>query len=128
MISETPIPEYLSLDEAYACFRPVAEVTLSEAVEMIDSAIRYCRAGDVPGILIDITRLTGFASPSTTERFFFIKKWVEAAEGKVVISMVAPAAMIDPHKIGVMIGANRGLVSEVFTDESEATAWLVKTM
>src|SRR5258708_9692757 len=76
MSSKIPIREYLSLGEAYASYRPLAEVTRNEGVEMIDSAIRYCRMNGIKGLLIDITGLTGFAPPSTTDRFFFIKKWV----------------------------------------------------
>ena len=38
--------------------------------------------------------------------------------------MVARAEMIDPNKFGVTVAANRGLVSNIFTTETEARAWL----
>jgi hypothetical protein len=38
--------------------------------------------------------------------------------------MVARAEMIDPEKFGVTVAANRGLVSNIFTTELEARAWL----
>jgi hypothetical protein len=38
--------------------------------------------------------------------------------------MVARAEMIDPQKFGVTVAALRGLVSNVFTTEVEARAWL----
>jgi hypothetical protein len=36
--------------------------------------------------------------------------------------------MIDPAKFGVTVAANRGLVSNVFTTEAEAVAWLDGTL
>ncbi len=38
--------------------------------------------------------------------------------------MVAPPEMITPDKIGITIAANRGLRSEIFTTEAEASEWL----
>jgi hypothetical protein len=38
--------------------------------------------------------------------------------------MVARAEMIDPRKFGVTVAANRGLMSDIFTTEAEARAWL----
>jgi hypothetical protein len=38
--------------------------------------------------------------------------------------MVARAEMIHPHKFGVTVARNRGLVSNIFPTESEARAWL----
>jgi hypothetical protein len=38
--------------------------------------------------------------------------------------MVARAELIDPQKFGVTVSANRGLVSNIFTTEGEALAWL----
>jgi hypothetical protein len=38
--------------------------------------------------------------------------------------MVARAEMIHPQKFGVLVAANLGLVSNIFTTEVEARAWL----
>jgi hypothetical protein len=40
--------------------------------------------------------------------------------------MVARAEMIHPQKFGVLVATNRGLVSNIFTTEAEARAWLAE--
>jgi hypothetical protein len=50
--------------------------------------------------------------------------WADEASGGVRLAMVARAEMIDPEKFGVTVAANRGLVSNIFTTELEARAWL----
>ena len=117
-------PEFFSLRDNYALFRPVAELTLDETVELIDNAVFYCRENEITGLLVDVTEVTGFPSPSVSERFWFISKWAETAGGKVAISMVARAEMITPDKIGITIATNRGLRTDVFTDEADALKWL----
>jgi hypothetical protein len=122
---ETPLPEYLSLDEHYASYRPLGEVTLDKAVEMVNEAILFCRRNGIRGMLINLTRISGFPPPSMAERFMFIKQWAETAGGQLVVSMVAPPEMIDPDKIGITMAGNRGLFAEVFTDEADAIEWLI---
>jgi hypothetical protein len=120
------LPKHLSLKESYAVYRPTAEVTLAEAVEMVDRAIGYCRENEIAGMLLDITGLSGFGSPSVFDRFSFVRQWAETGAGHVAVSMIAPAAMIDSDKIGITIAMNRGLESDVFTSESEAVEWLLE--
>ena len=121
--SQSP-PKDLTVCEAYARYAPVAELSLNQTIDLIDDAIRYCRENEVPGLLVDITRVTGFPSPSITDRFWFIRKWAETAGGKVVLAMVAPSHMVMPDKIGITFALNRGLRSDVFTDADEALRWL----
>ena len=117
--------KFLSVTDQFAAYRPVADVSFGDAVDLIDSAIRYCHRNGIDKLLVNITLLTGFPAPTTAERFMFAKKWAATADGNVVLSMVAPPEMIDPHRIGVTMGANRGLSSNVFADESEAIRWLM---
>jgi len=86
--------------------------------------LAYCRDNKIRRLLVDITGMTGFPPPSTLQRFFFGSKWAETAGGKVALSVVAPAEMIDPEKIGVTVATNRGLQTDVFTAESDAVDWL----
>ena len=48
----------------------------------------------------------------------------EEAKGGVRLAMVARAEMIHPQKLGVIVALSRGLVSNIFTSEVEARAWL----
>ena len=126
MSDEASPPTYLTLGSDYASYRPDAEVPLADAVDMIDEAVRFCRENGHQLLFIDIRKLKGFPSPSTTDRFWLMKKWAESAGGDVVISMVAPPEIIDEEKIGVTMAANRGLVANIFAAESEAIEWLLR--
>ena len=118
-------PEFLQVLDKYAAYRPVSEVQYDDAVDLIDAVIEYCRQKGIGKLFVDITQLTGFPPPSTVERFSFAKKWAETAGGALVMSMLAPTEMIDPDRIGITMAGNRGLVSNVSDNESEAIKWLL---
>lgn len=122
---ENEIPEFFSFADQYAAYHPVGEMSFEQAIELIDNAIRYCRQAGIGKLLVDVTALTGFPPPSTTQRFTFAKMWAETAGGALVVSMIAPLEMIDPDKIGVTMSANRGLTGNGSTCESEAIRWLL---
>ena len=125
MESDQHIPEHLTLEDSYACFRPLAKVTLNKAVEMVDNAIRFCRSNGIAGLLVDITGFSGFPPPSITEKYWLIQKWAESSSSKVVVSMVAPREFIDHDKIGNTMADNRGFSADVFAAESDAVAWII---
>lgn len=122
------LAENLVFEEHFACFRPVGEVTLDQAAEMINEAIKLCVDQAVRGLLVNITALTGFGSPSLTARFNFITKWSATNGGRVAMAMIAPPEMIDHEKIGNTIASNRGMRSNVFPTESEAISWLLSQL
>ena len=117
-------PEHLELTETYAYYQPVAEVSLEEAIELVDNAIRYCREHGIGGLMADVRGLTGFPSPSVTDRFWFASRWAETSNGKVVVAMVQRPEMTMPDKIGVTFAMNRGLLVDVFTEKEDASKWL----
>lgn len=119
-------PEYFSIEAGYAAFRPKGQFTFKQAVRAVDEAVAFCRDNDIRGLLVDITGMTGFPSPTTSERFQFATKWASTAGGTVILSMVAPPEMIDYEKIGITVATNRGLTAEVFTAEADAISWLVR--
>jgi hypothetical protein len=123
----TMFSEYFFLEDGYAAFRPKGRFTFEEAVGVIDEALAYCRDNEIRGLLVVISGMTGFAVPTTTQRFAFGSRWAETAAGRVALSMVAPAEMIDSEKLGVMVANNRGLQTDVFTSERDAIAWLKRS-
>ena len=127
MITAVQLPKYFELTDTYVCYRPVLYTTLEEGIELVDSAIRYCRDNDIGCLLLDIRGITGFPSPSVTDRFWLASKWAETARGRVIVSIVAPAELCLPDKIGIMVATNRGLLCDVFEDEAEALEWLRTT-
>src|SRR5262245_7223926 len=105
-------------------YRPVGSVSFDEAVAWVRAAIAAACANQAGDLLVDTTALTGFPSPGTFQRFLAAVAWAEEAVGRLRLAMVARAEMIDPQKFGVTVAANRRLVSNIFTTEAEARAWL----
>jgi len=112
------------LEEGRGLYRPVGSVSFDEAVALVRAAIAAARRNRVRDLLVDSSALIGFPSPDTLQRFLMAVAWADEANGGVRLAMVARLEMIDPKKFGVTVAANRGLVSNVFTSEAEARAWL----
>jgi len=117
-------PDHFLVEDGHARYRPVACVSFDQAAAMIRAAIAAARRHRVQDLLVDTTALTGFAAPETFERFLAIVGWATEARGSLRLAMVARAEMIHPQKLGVLVAANRDLVSDIFTTEAEARAWL----
>jgi hypothetical protein len=107
-----------------ALFHSSAEVSLEQGVQMVKDAIISARQEGFKKLLINISGVTGFESPTLGARYFFIREWAAAAEGSVRLALVAPKHMIDPEKFGVLVASNAGLVANIFASEEEALAWL----
>jgi hypothetical protein len=105
-------------------YRPVGTMSLDQAVGLIRDAIAAARREGARDLLVNTCGLGGFPSPDTFQRFFAVVSWAAAASGLARLAVVARAEMIDPQRFGVMVAANRGLVSNIFTTEAEAVAWL----
>jgi hypothetical protein len=112
------------LEGGRGVYRPAGSVWFDKAVALVSAAIAVARSNQVRDLLVDTTALIGFPSPDTFQRFLAAVEWAEEAGGSLRLAMVARAEMIDPKKFGVTVAANRGLVSNIFTTEVEARAWL----
>ena len=119
------IPEHFEMAEGYACHRPVGQVSLQEAIDLISRAIAFSRDHQIRRLLVNATGLTGFEPPGTWERFWLATQFAEAARSAVKVALVTRAEMIDPQRFGVTVARNRGLLAQVFTSEGEAWAWLL---
>jgi response regulator RpfG family c-di-GMP phosphodiesterase len=118
-------PDDFLVEEGHARYRPVAaSVSFDRAAALVRAAIAAARRHRVRDLLVDTTALTGFASPETFERFLAVVGWATEARGSLRLAMVARAEMIHPQKMGVLVAANRDLVSDIFTSQAEARAWL----
>ncbi len=117
-------PDNFVLVEGRGLYRPAGSVSFDKAVALVRAAIAAARENQVRGLLVNTTGLTGFSAPDLFERFLAAVAWAEESRGGVHLAMVARAEMIHPQKFGVLVAANRGLVSNIFTTEDEALAWL----
>jgi hypothetical protein len=118
------VPDRFEITGSRAFYRPVGAVSLAKAVDLVSTALAYTREQGASELLANITGLSGFASPSLADRYLLVEKWAAKAAGKVRLAVVAQAEMIDPQKFGVTAAANRGFVTNIFTTEAEALAWL----
>ena len=112
------------VDEGHGIYRAVGAASFEGAVVLVRAAIASARRNKVRDLLVDTTALTGFRSPGTFQRFLAAVSWSDEAKGGVRLAMVAREEMIHPRKFGVTVAANRGLVSNIFSTEAEARAWL----
>ena len=107
-----------------AVYRPVGSASFKQVIALVRAAIAAARSHKARDLLIDATALTGFQPPSKPQRYFAVEEWALEAKGTLPVAMVVPAEMIDAHKFGVVVGANRGFESNIFPTEAEARAWL----
>jgi hypothetical protein len=105
-------------------YRPIAAVTFEQAIEMVAHSMRHARERGLADLLVNSHGLTGFPTPSTFARYSLAVKWAEAAGGALRVALVTRAENVDPQKIGVLMAQNRGVNGDVFTNETEALAWL----
>ncbi|HTU67206.1 MAG TPA: hypothetical protein VMF52_14755 [Steroidobacteraceae bacterium] len=117
-------PDYFEVIGTRGFYRPVAAVTFERALDLVAAAIAYARGRGLTDVLANTTGLTGFASPSTFERYQMAVRWAEAAGGSIRVALVARREIMDPQKIAVLMAQNRGVNGDVFTDEVSALAWL----
>jgi hypothetical protein len=117
-------PDHFEVVDGRGFFRPVGSMSLEAAAELITVALAYARAQGIKELLVNATGLTGFPSPSLSERYFIVDNWARVVRGAVRVAMVLRPEYIDPQKFGVTVAINRRLVGDVFEAEGPALAWL----
>jgi hypothetical protein len=86
--------------EGYAAFHASGQMSLDEAVAIVDAALASARDQGIRNLLADVEGFTGFAPPSLGERYFFARRWAQTARGKVRVVIVTRPEMIDPGIMG----------------------------
>jgi hypothetical protein len=105
-------------------YRPVAEVSFEQAVDLVAAAMRHARSLGLADLLANTTQLTGFGTPSVFARYAMATKWAENGGSTLRVAVVASPEIVDPQKIGVLMMQNRGGNGDVFTNEADALVWL----
>ena len=108
----------------HAEYRPTGDVSLSEMVQLVGSALVFAREQQIEKLLVVTTGLTGFRPPLIVDRYYFIHDWAEASGHIVSAAFVASPEMIDFRKFGVTVAANSGFIADIYAFEDEARAWL----
>jgi hypothetical protein len=118
------MPEHLEVVEGICRFHPRGECSLVEAVDLIGSAIGYCRNRRIARLLVNGTDLVGVSVPTLVDRFLMVEEWAQKASGFVIVVLVIDANYIHPEKFGVKVAADFGLMCDVYDSESHALKWL----
>ena len=105
-------------------YRPIAQVSFEQAVDMVAQAIATARDMGLADMLANTTGLTGFTPPSVFARYGMSTKWAQSAGSTLRVALIAREELIDRQKIGVLMMQNRGGTGDVFATEAEALSWL----
>lgn len=107
-----------------AIYRPVGKVSFEQAVDLVAAAMKAARAAGCVDMLANVCGLSGFASPTTINRYAMAQRWAENSGTQLRVAMVVRPEHMDPQKIGVLMAQNRGVSGDVFLNEVSALAWL----
>jgi len=118
------IQQSVEESEGICRFRFRGECDLVEATELIRKALAYCRARNIPKLLVDGRGLTGLPIPSLIDRFLMVDEWAQEAGGVIVMVLVVQPQYIHSEKFGVKVAEDLGFRANVFPDEAEAFVWL----
>ncbi len=120
----TEPPQYYTREEYHCCYRPMGSMSLAQAVDIVCAALRHAALTSANRLLVDVTGLTGFETPTIVERQQLARRLADAAQGKLRMVMLAKPEWIREDKFAIMVARNHGLNSNVFDNEPEALAWL----
>ncbi|MGY3266705.1 hypothetical protein [Lysobacter sp. HA35] len=105
---------------------PGNDLPLHAARAAVTAAIREtCEAGGRK-LLVDFVNWRGNENPSLSLRIDSVFEWAAAAESApgFVMALVMPPHLVDPGRIGFIIGRRIGFNFDVFGDVDEAIAWI----
>lgn len=116
--------EFFELVGTRCFYRPVANVTLERGLAMMADSIRASRELGAADLLINTTGFTGYTLPSIFDRYDWATSLATLAGSSLRVATVLRSDVLDPQKIGQLMAQNRGVSTEVFSNEADALAWL----
>jgi ribosomal-protein-alanine N-acetyltransferase len=119
------LPPFVTPGPDFTAYRPTVGGSLPEVLAGLVTTLTWARGAGVTRFLADARRLPGIESLNTFERFELGERAAAAAGPGMSVAFVAPAHLLDPGRLGVMVASNRGVRSSAFTDEVAALDWLV---
>jgi hypothetical protein len=101
----------------------LGKYTLSRFKRQLAAIAGACQAWEVTRLLLNWTALRG--SLRTTDRYELGTQGASLLKSLKVASYLRPD-LLDPGKFGELVGRNRGLQVQTFTDRETALAWLLE--
>jgi len=117
-------PSHLHMADDRAFYRPEGTASAGELADLITAALEYFYDHGYLELVVNITRMEGFASPGPAYRRWLVRRWARAVMRGATIVVVARAERISPERAGLVTAAEEGLRAHICTDEEEAVAWL----
>ncbi len=108
----------------HAQYRPRGEMSFHEAVRLVASGIEHAREHQIKKLMVVTLGFSGLQTPNVFDRYYFIQEWAKAAAFAVEVAVVTRPEMMDPQRFGVTVANNIGFISNVFSSEEAALAWL----
>lgn len=102
--------------------------TRPQTAQAVTALIAEACAQRWPRLLIEISAGPELAVPSLAMRAEMVRAWAEASQGRVAVAIVCPPEFIDPHRFGVSMARNFGMIANVFVDAEGARDWLLHTV
>ena len=105
---------------------PGDDLPLHAARAAVTAAVRQACDDGVRKLLVDFHGWRGSEHPSLALRIDSVFEWSAAAAGTpgFVMALVMPPGLVDPGKIGFIIGRRIGFNFDVFGSVEDAEAWL----
>ncbi|HTU67207.1 MAG TPA: hypothetical protein VMF52_14760 [Steroidobacteraceae bacterium] len=117
-------PDSFELIGTRGLYRPTGVMTLEQAIETVAQGMLYARFLGLTDMMANTSGLSGYPPPSTFGRYALARRWAECGGGVLRLGIVTKPESIDPQKIGIVMARNRGLDTDVFTNEPDALRWL----
>jgi hypothetical protein len=105
---------------------PGDDLPLHAARRAVTEAIHAALDAGARRLLVDFHGWRGDEVPSLALRIDSVFEWAAAAEGAPGFSMalVMPPRLVDPGRIGAIVGSRAGFDFDVFGNLDDAIAWL----
>jgi hypothetical protein len=105
---------------------PGDDLPLHAARAVVTAAVRDACAAGARGLLADFHGWRAGSSPSLAMRIDSTKEWAAAAASVpgFTMALVMPPDMVDPGRIGPILGRRLGFNFDVFGSPGEALSWL----
>jgi hypothetical protein len=103
------------------------EFSQASALEVCERAFSLAAEAGRDAVLVDIRRVTG-REPTMAERFEQAMRAADAQlsrEPRIRAALLGHEPMVHPERFGEMVARNRGADVRVFTDETQASEWLL---
>lgn len=106
---------------------PGDDLPLHAARAAVTALVRETCAAGGRRLLVDFHGWRGTENPSLALRIDSVFEWAAAAASApgFAMALVMPPALVDPGKIGFIIGRRLGFDFDVFGDVDDARAWLM---